>query len=178
MAIVFVTLVLLVITVMTSMNVNQIYTIVPIILLVTISMVAILVLVIKVTFSMGKSAVISMSAVPIYTIATRTHSALILMVFMHVFVLMDFPEMVSIARKMMIHAIQIVALMLIVKKVDADVDAKLANHPNANVMKVTKVIPLQNALISTNAQMTLAVRMKYASIMMVVIFANALPDMN
>ena len=34
------------------------------------------------------------------------------------------------------------------------------------------------ALISTNAQMTLAARMKYATIMMVVICANALPDMN
>ena len=178
MAIVFVTLVLLVIIVMTSMNVNPIYTIVPIILLVTILMVAILVLVIKVTFSMGKSAVILMNAVLISTTVTRTRSALILMVFMPVFVLMDFPEMVSIARKMMIHVIQIVVLMLIVKKVDVDVDVKPANHLNVNVMKVTKVTPLQNALISTNARMTLAARMKYATIMMVVICANALPDMN
>lgn len=178
MAIVFVTLVLLVIIVMTSMNVNPIYTIVPTILLVTILMVAILVLVIKVIFSMGKSAVILMNAVPIYTIATRTRSALILMVFMHVFVLMDFPEMVLTARKMMIHATQIAVLMLIAKKVDADVDVKPANHLHVNVMKVTKVILLQNALISTNAQMIHAARMKYATIMMVVICANALPDMN
>ena len=178
MVIAYVTLVLLVIIVMTSMNVNQIYTIVPIILLVTILMVAILVHVIKVTFSMRTSAVILMNAVLIYTIATRTHSALILMVFMHVFVLMDFPEMVSIARKMMIPVIQIVVLMLIVKRVDVDVDVKPANHLHVNVMKVTKVTPLQNALISTNAQMNHAVRMKYATIMMVVICVNALPDMN
>ena len=151
MAIVFVTLVLLVITVMTSMNVNQIYTIVPIILLVTISMVAILVHVIKVTFSMERNAVISMNALLVFTTVTKTRFVSTLMVFMHVFVLMDFPEMVSIARKMMIHATPIVVLMLIVKKVDADVDAKPANHLNVNVMKVTKVIPRQNALISTNA---------------------------
>ena len=178
MVIVYVTLVLLVIIVMTSMNVNQIYTIVPIILLVTILMEAILVLVIKVTFSMGKCAVILMNAVLISTTVTRTRSVLILMVFMHVFVLMDFPEMVSIARKMMIHATQIAVLMLIAKKVDADVDVKPANHLHVNVMKVTKVIPLQNALISTNARMTHAARMKYASIMMVVICVNVLPDTN
>ena len=178
MVIVYVTLVLLVIIVMTSMNVNQIYTIVPIILLVTILMVAILVHVIKVTFSMGKSAVILMNAVLISTIVTRTLFVSILTVFMHVFVLMDFPEMVLTARKMMIHATQIAVLMLIAKKVDADVDVKPANHLHVNVMKVTKVIPLQNALISTNARMTHAARMKYASIMMAVICANALQDMN
>ena len=178
MVIVFATLVLMVIIAVISMNVNQICIIVPIIQLVTISMVAILALVIKVTFSMERNAVISMSAVQIFTTVTKTPFASILMVFMHVFVLMDSPVMVSTARKMMIHATQIAVLMLTVKEVEGDVDAKPANHQCVNVMKVTKVIQLQNALISTNARMTLAAKMKYASTMMVVICANALQDMN
>ena len=72
MVIVFVTLVLLVIIVVTSMNVKPIYTIVPIILHVKISMVAILVHVIKVTFSMERNAVISMNALLVLTTVTKT----------------------------------------------------------------------------------------------------------
>ena len=178
MAIVFVTLVLLVIIAMTSMNVNQIYIIVPSIQLAIISMVVILVLAIKVIFSMEKSAAISMNAVLIFTTVTRTLSVSILMVFMHVFVLMDSPVMVSIVRKMILHVTQIVVLMLIVKEVDGDVDAKPANHQYVNVMKVTKVIPLQNALILTNALMIHVVIMKSASTMMVVTCVNALQDIN
>ena len=178
MVIVYATLVLMVIIAVTSMNVNPIYTIAPIIQLATISMVAILALVIKVTFSMGKSAVISMNALLVFTTVTKTPFVSTLMVFMHVFVLMDSPVMVSTARKMMIHATQIAVLMLTVKEVDGDVDAKPANHQCVNVMKVTKVIQLQNALISTNARMIHAAKMKYATIMMVVTCVIALQDMN